>query len=88
MQRFLKLVDGYTYPAVGGGVINNVEFVENQQMPSFGEYINSIPSLLSGNARLPKPIGADTKVPDPRFRCTLTASYCFLLFTSSLIAHC
>ena len=63
MQRFLKLTAGYTFPAVGGGVINSVEFVENQQMPSFQEYVSSIPSLLAGDARLPKPIGADTKVP-------------------------
>lgn len=43
-------------------MINSVEYVENQQMPSVQEYINSIPSLLAGDATLPKPIGADTKV--------------------------
>ncbi len=69
-------------------MINNVEFVENQQMPSFGEYINSIPSLLSGNARLPKPIGADTKVPAPCFRCTLLPLIASCFFPHPLIAHC
>lgn len=63
VQRFLKLTSEFKYPAVGGGVINSVELVENQQMPSFGDYIRSIPSLFAGDATLPKPIGADTKVP-------------------------
>ncbi|CAL8466758.1 g6294 [Coccomyxa elongata] len=62
IDRFLKLTSGFKYPAVGGGVINSVELVENQQMPTFGDYIRSIPSLFAGDATLPKPIGADTKV--------------------------
>ncbi len=45
-------------------MINSVELVENQQMPTFGDYFRSIPSLFAGDATLPKPIGADTKVPD------------------------
>ena len=75
-QRFMKLTSGFKYPAVGGGEINSVELVENQQMPTFTDYIRSIPSLFAGDATLPKPIGADTKVPDLSINawsiCTIT----------------
>jgi hypothetical protein len=64
MQKFLKLTKGYTYPAVGGGEIDSVTYVENQQMPTLGQYLASLPAFLTGgNTRLPKPVGADTKVP-------------------------
>lgn len=63
LQRFLELTEGYTYPAKTGGVINTVSLVEDEMMPTVKQYLNSIPTLLrNGTTRLPKPIGADTKV--------------------------
>lgn len=62
LQEYLAMTKGFTYPAVGGGEVNNVVFVENQQKPSLQDYLTSIPSLAAGNTQLPKPIGADTKV--------------------------
>ncbi len=62
-QDFLKMTQGYTYPADGGGVIHQVGLVENQEFPSVMDYVRSIPTFLSnGTTDLPKPIGADTKV--------------------------
>jgi len=40
-----------------------VSLVENQEMPTLKQYVTSIPTLMmNGTTRLPKPIGADTKV--------------------------
>lgn len=59
----MELTEGYTYPAKTGGVINTVSLVEDEMMPTVKQYLNSIPTLLrNGTTRLPKPIGADTKV--------------------------
>nr|QOL01096.1 putative extracellular protein CSOL_025 [Pseudococcomyxa simplex] len=89
IDRFLKLTQGYTYPAVGGGVINSVEYVENQQMPSVQEYISSIPSLLAGDATLPKPIGADTKVFVVDFKAPAPKTQAaFFFFATELLNPC
>jgi hypothetical protein len=57
------MTQNYTYPAEGGGVINEVTYVENAWKPSLLEYAQSIPLLLTnGSTSLPKPVGADTKV--------------------------
>lgn len=63
MQEFIRITEGYTYPAEGGGLINEVTYVENQDKPSLLQYVQSIPGvLLNGTTSLPKPVGADTKV--------------------------
>lgn len=63
MQEFIRITEGYTYPADGGGLINEVTYVENQNKPSVLQYVQSIPTLLlNGTTSLPKPVGADTKV--------------------------
>ena len=63
MQRFIQLTEGYIYPAKTGGWIKRVALVENQEMPTLKQYLGSIPTLvMNGTTRLPKPIGADTKV--------------------------
>ena len=63
LQRFLELTRGYIYPPRTGGQISTVGLVENQMMPTLKQYVNSIPTLLkNGTTRLPKPVGADTKV--------------------------
>lgn len=70
------MTQNYTYPAQGGGVINEVTYVENAWKPSLLEYAQSIPLLLSnGSTSLPKPVGADTK-----------ARFCFY-FTQSWHAY-
>lgn len=57
------MTQGYTYPADGGGEIQRVALIENQEHPSVLDYVRSIPTFLSnGTTNLPKPIGADTKV--------------------------
>ena len=62
-QRFIRLTEGYIYPAKTGGWIKKVALVENQEMPTLKQYLGSIPTLvMNGTTRLPKPIGADTKV--------------------------
>ena len=67
VQEFIRITEGYTYPGDGGGVINEVTYVENQDKPSAMQYVESIPGLLTnGSTSLPKPVGADTKVgPSP-----------------------
>ena len=63
VQRFIQLTEGYIYPAKTGGWIKTVSLVENQEMPTVKQYLGSIPTLvMNGTTRLPKPIGADTKV--------------------------
>ena len=63
LQRFLELTRGYIYPPRMGGQISTVGLVENQMMPTLKQYVDSIPTLLkNGTTRLPKPVGADTKV--------------------------
>lgn len=63
LQRFLQLTHGFKYPAKTGGALNTVGLVENQEVPTVMQYLNSIPTLLmNGTTRLPKPVGADTKV--------------------------
>ena len=63
LQRFLELTRGYIYPPRTGGQISTVGLVENQMMPTLKQYVDSIPTLLkNGTTRLPKPVGADTKV--------------------------
>ena len=63
VQRFIRLTEGYIYPAKTGGWIKTVSLVENQEMPTLKQYLGSIPTLvMNGTTRLPKPIGADTKV--------------------------
>ncbi len=40
-----------------------MSLVEDEVMPTVKQYLNSIPTLIrNGTTRLPKPIGADTKV--------------------------
>ena len=40
-----------------------MSLVENQEMPTLQQYLGSVPTLvMNGTTRLPKPIGADTKV--------------------------
>lgn len=74
MQEFLKLTKGYTY---GGGEINRVGLLENLLTPTVGQYIKSIPTLLTdGTTRLPKPIGADTKVMFIAMRASLLRTCC------------